>query len=159
MARSLKGTMPQLPPTVTFAPVSTNDFDELATLRIAAMRDSLEHLGRFNPERARERLRKSFHPEHTQFILLNSQRIGFYTFRSANDRFHLDHFYIHPDHQSRGIGSHVMHHLLSQSDALKLPVQPLLRFIGALIRREQFQTLPNRSSPVIFTQPRAAGAA
>ena len=56
-------------------------------------------------ERARERLRKSFHPVDTRFIVVDGRRIGFYTFRHADDGFHLDHFYIHPDWQSHGIGS------------------------------------------------------
>lgn len=112
---------------IGFSAVTAADFDELVALRIAAMRDSLERVGRFDPERARERLRKSFHPEHTQFILLNGQRIGFCTFRPAADAFHLDHLYVHPAHQSLGIGSHVLRHLLAQSDARQLPVH-----LGAL---------------------------
>jgi len=115
------------PPRVTFSDVTAADFDELAALRIAAMRASLEQVGRFDPERARERLRQSFHPEHTQFIMLDGQRIGFYTLRHADDRFHLDHFYIHPDWQSRGIGSSVLHRLLAESDARQMPIH-----LGAL---------------------------
>jgi len=112
---------------VTFSAVSMADFDELVALRIAAMRDSLEHVGRFDPERARERLRKSFYPEHTEFIVLAGQRIGFYTFRPAGDGFHLDHLYVCPGCQSRGVGSHVLRHLLSRSDARDMPVH-----LGAL---------------------------
>lgn len=82
---------------ISFAPVSQDDFEELLALRIAAMRESLEAVGRFNPERARERLRKSFYPEHTAFIAFDGQRIGFYTFRPADGGgFQLDHLYVHP---------------------------------------------------------------
>lgn len=112
---------------ITFSDVTASDFDELAALRIAAMRASLEQVGRFDPERARERLRKSFHPEHTQFILVDELRVGFYTFRHTDDSFHLDHFYIHPVWQSRGIGSSVMRRLLAQSDAHQMPIR-----LGAL---------------------------
>jgi MFS superfamily sulfate permease-like transporter len=85
---------------VTFSAVSTTDFDELVALRIAAMRASLEHVGRFDPERARERLRKSFYPEHSEFIVIDGQRVGFYTFRPADDGFHLDHLYVHPTNKT-----------------------------------------------------------
>jgi len=112
---------------VTYGDVTAADFDELAVLRIAAMRESLERVGRFDPVRARERLRQTFHPEYTQFILLDGQRVGFYAFRPAEDAFHLDHLYVHPTCQSRGIGSHVMHHLLAQSDPRRMPVR-----LGAL---------------------------
>lgn len=94
-----------------------DDFEELAELRIAAMRESLERVGRFDPARARERLRKSFYPEHTTIVVVDGERAGFYTFRPASDGYHLDHFYIHPRWQSHGLGSHVMRHLLAQSDA------------------------------------------
>jgi GNAT superfamily N-acetyltransferase len=112
---------------VTFCAASGADFDELVALRIAAMRDSLERVGRFDPERARERLRKSFYPDHTQFIILDGKRIGFYTFRPAIDGFHLDHLYVQPGCQSLGVGSLVMQHLLAQSEARQMPV-----FVGAL---------------------------
>lgn len=112
---------------VTFAAVSAADFEELAALRIAAMRESLEAVGRFNPERARERLRNSFYPDHTAFIVVNGQRIGFYTFRPAVEGFQLDHLYVHPSCQSQGIGSEVMRHLLSLADASQMPVS-----LGAL---------------------------
>ena len=112
---------------VTFTPVTAADFDELVDLRIAAMRESLERVGRFDPVRARERLRASFYPEHTQFIVLDSDHVGFCTFRPQPDHFRLDHLYVHPRCQSLGIGSHVLCHLLAQSDARGLPVQ-----LGAL---------------------------
>lgn len=111
------------PSSLTFSDVTMADFDELAALRIAAMRASLEQVGRFDPERARERLRKSFYPEHTKFVILDGQRIGFYTFRPAEDGFRLDHLYVHPSWQSRGVGSSVICRLLSQSDTRQMPVR------------------------------------
>ena len=115
------------PISVTFSEVTAADFDEVAALRIAAMRASLEQIGRFDPERARERLRKSFYPEHSGFVILDGQRIGFYTCRPTNDGCHLDHLYGHPGCQSRGVGSFVIRCLLSQSDTRRMPVR-----LGAL---------------------------
>jgi len=112
---------------ITFSGVTLADFDELLALRIAAMRESLERVGRFDPERARERLRNSFHPGYTEFVLLDAKRVGFYTFRPAADGFHLDHLYVHPDCQSRGVGCHVIRHLVARSDAGQQPVH-----VGAL---------------------------
>lgn len=112
---------------IAFIPVTANDFDSLVALRIAAMRESLERVGRFDPERARERLRSTFYPEHTQFIVLEGERIGFYTFRPLSDGFHLDHLYIHPQSQSRGVGSFVMKHLIAQAEEKQMPIH-----LGAL---------------------------
>lgn len=112
---------------LTYVPVTTDDFDTLAELRIAAMRESLVRVGRFDPVRARERLRASFHPEHTAFIVLDGERVGFYTFLYADDCFHLIHLYIHPNCQAQGVGSQVIRHLLAQADSQQLPVR-----LGAL---------------------------
>src|SRR6478735_3542842 len=96
---------------VTYCDVTVVDFEDVLKLRIAAMKESLERLGRFDPARARERLQKSFYPEHSQFILLDGRQAGFYTLRPVGDDLHLDHFYIDPSCQSQGIGSHVLRHL------------------------------------------------
>jgi ribosomal protein S18 acetylase RimI-like enzyme len=115
------------PEKITFTAVSAEDFEELLALRIAAMRESLEAVGRFDPVRARERLRKSFYPEHTAFIVVDGQKIGFYTLRPADGGLQLDHLYVHPNFQSRGIGSEVLRHLLALADASQMTVS-----LGAL---------------------------
>jgi ribosomal protein S18 acetylase RimI-like enzyme len=118
---------PNSPQRITYASVTVDDFDELVAIRIEAMRESLERVGRFDPERARERLRKSFFPEDTQFILYGGHKIGFFTFRRSDTHYQLDHLYVHPRLQSQRIGSHVMSNLLSISDSRGLPVE-----LGAL---------------------------
>lgn len=114
-------------PRLAFAPVTAADFDSLAELRVAAMRASLEHLGRFDPVRARERLRNSFYPEHTHRILCDGVPVGFYTFRPVPEGLRLEHLYIHPDAQSRGIGGRVLEKLLTTADDQNLSVH-----VGAL---------------------------
>ena len=109
------------------AAVTSADFDTLVELRIAAMRESLERLGRFDPDRARERLRNSFHPEHTFFILLKGEKVGFYTFRPEGNCLHVDHFYIHPHWQGRGVGSRVLALLFLEADKCGWPIR-----LGAL---------------------------
>ena len=118
-----------LPPSekLEFSTVALADFEELVELRIAAMRESLERVGRFDPARARERLRKTFYPEHTRFIVYGGKKIGFYTFRPAEDCLQLDHLYVHPDHQSKGVGSSVAKKLAAEADALRRPIR-----VGAL---------------------------
>ena len=109
-------------PHLTFAPVTATDFESLAELRVAAMRASLENLGRFDPIRARERLRNSFYPEHTHRVLCDGVPVGFYTFRPVPEGQRLEHLYIHPDAQNRGLGGRVLARLLTMADAQNLPV-------------------------------------
>ena len=110
-----------------FAPCSSDDFEAMLAMRLEAMRESLERLGRYNPDRSRERLQRSFYPQFSEFILWNGELIGFYTFRPAVDGFHLEHFYLLPPHQSHGIGSWVLSRLTKQADTAGMPI-----FLGAL---------------------------
>ena len=60
----------------TLAPVALSDFDAMVAIRIEALRESLERLGRFDPVRARERLAAGFVLEHMRHIELDDERIG-----------------------------------------------------------------------------------
>ncbi|AKP92092.1 GNAT family N-acetyltransferase [Achromobacter ruhlandii] len=109
------------------APVTEADFDTLLAIRIEAMRDSLERLGRFDPERARARLRATFRPDHTWFIERDGARIGFYAVRPDGDGLRLDHLYVVPAAQGLGVGGQVLSRLLQDADRRGLPVS-----VGAL---------------------------
>jgi GNAT superfamily N-acetyltransferase len=80
----------------------------LAELRVRAMRESLEAAGRFDPTRARERFLESFVPAHTHHIVVEGQDVGFVVLREHNEVLVLDHLYIEPRCQGKGIGAHVM---------------------------------------------------
>ena len=105
-----------------FTPASESDFEALLALRIAAMRESLERLGRFDPERARTRLRGNFRPDCTWHIERNGQRVGFYAVRPDGDGLRLDHLYLHPEAQGQGLGGEVMRWILRYADSRGLPV-------------------------------------
>lgn len=107
--------------------VSETDFDELAELRIAAMRESLGRVGRFDPDRARERLRENFDPMHTHGIVLDGQRVGFFATRMTGGELWLDHLYIHPSFQGRGLGSAVLSIVADMAEELGRPL-----LVGAL---------------------------
>ena len=102
-------------PVITYEAVTESDFDALVEVRIDAMRESLERLGRFDPARARDRLRRTFVPEVTEWIVFGGERVGFYAMRSIDHRYSLDHLYIHPRFQRRGIGSRVLCRLKARS--------------------------------------------
>lgn len=112
----------------SLARVSKLDFAELAGIRIEAMRESLEAVGRFDPDRARARLRSNFDPDRTCFILSGEVKIGFYATREEGDGLWLDHLYIIPSHQHRGIGSAVLRGIIAEANRRGLAV-----FVGALI--------------------------
>ncbi|HAP27024.1 MAG TPA: GNAT family N-acetyltransferase [Achromobacter sp.] len=80
------------------------------------MRDSLERLGRFDPDRARARLRGTFRPECTWHIEEDGKRIGFYCLRPEGEGLRLDHLYVHPSAQGRGVGGQVLRRILRDAD-------------------------------------------
>lgn len=103
--------------------VSAADFEPLLALRLRAMRDSLTRLGRYDEQRARERLGADFAPEHTQHIVVEGQRVGFLVLKRLSHALRLDHLYIDPPAQRRGIGSTVLRWVCAQADAELLPVE------------------------------------
>lgn len=114
-------------PHVTFTPASANDAEALASLRVDAMRDSLERIGRFDPQRARDRFLSGFLPGYTRHILIDCERAGFVVVRPDGDRLLLDHLYITSAWQRRGVGAAVLARVFIEADALGLPLR-----VGAL---------------------------
>lgn len=112
---------------IALEPARAADFEHLAALRIEAMRESLERIGRFDPERARERLRAGFSPEHTQHIVVSGERVGFIVVKPVSDGLLLDHLYIRPSAQDRGVGARVLASVLADADARGLAIR-----VGAL---------------------------
>jgi GNAT superfamily N-acetyltransferase len=112
---------------VTFEPVVRDDAEALVAIRIAAMRESLERIGRFDAQRARDRFLASFEPALTRHLAVDGARIGFVVVRPQGDGLLLDHLYVLPSAQGRGVGGTVLAAVLADADARCLPVR-----VGAL---------------------------
>lgn len=114
-------------PSITLIDAVPSDAEALAELRVLAMRDSLERIGRFDPERARQRFLSSFSPQHTRHIEVHDQRVGFCVVRPDEQGLLLDHLYVHPHHQRQRIGAAVLAWVFAEADAKGLSVR-----VGAL---------------------------
>ena len=91
-----------------YRPAEPEDAGALADLRVLAMKDSLEALGRFDPVRARERFLLGFEPNCTQQIFQNAVLVGFWVLKPQEPVWLLDHLYVLPGHQGQGIGAQVL---------------------------------------------------
>ncbi len=147
---------------LTFSPTTQSDADLLVSIRIAAMRESLERLGRFNPQRARERFLASFEPALCRFIETDDARVGFFLVRPQPDHWHLDHLYILPEHQARGIGAAVLRQIIADADSQGMPIR-----LGALrgsqsndfYRRHGFEQTDESEWDIYYTrQPHSTKA-
>lgn len=96
---------------VTRAAARPEDAVSLAELRVEAMRPSLEAIGRFDPLRARKRFLDSFRCDNTTRLLVEDKLVGFYATEWKEGFLWLNHLYICPGFQSRGIAGSVIHEL------------------------------------------------
>lgn len=101
-----------------FAPAGPGDLETLVAVRIDAMRESLERVGRFDPVRARQRLVGSFRAEHTRLILVGDDLAGCVALGPGPDGdLWLEHFYLAPAFQGQCLGGAVLDRLLAEADA------------------------------------------
>ncbi|MES3007291.1 MAG: GNAT family N-acetyltransferase [Pseudomonadota bacterium] len=91
------------------------------------MRESLERVGRFDPHRGRDRFLSTFAPNHTFHILFLGEKAGFYVLKPEADGFLLDHLYVRPLHQGKGIGAAVLAEVFALADQAGVSVR-----VGAL---------------------------
>lgn len=112
---------------VAFANTTSDDVETLVQIRIEAMRESLERIGRFDPVRARERFLASFEPAHCRFILVDGVEAGFVLVRPEPGHLQLAHLYIVPAHQGKGVGAVALEAVLADADTQGVPVR-----LGAL---------------------------
>ncbi|MBQ0931520.1 GNAT family N-acetyltransferase [Ideonella sp. 4Y16] len=110
------------PEGLALLPAGEGDFEALLALRMAAMRESLERVGRFDPQRARERLSRGYLPAYTRHIRLRGELVGFVVVVPREKDCLLDHLYIHPSAQGQGIGSWVLDQVLQDADAQRKAV-------------------------------------
>lgn len=108
-------------------PVELADGVPLAELRVRTMQHSLTQVGRFDPDRARDRFLQHYVPDCTRHIVMNGNRVGFLVVRPQYPGLLLDHLYIDLPHQSRGIGAWALAQVFSEADALGLCLR-----VGAL---------------------------
>ena len=121
------GALAIKPMKYTVIQASDIDGPELAELRVVAMKPSLEAVGRFDPNRARERFISGFSSLSTWKILINNQTVGFYTYELKEDHIWLSHLYLHPERQNLGVGGRVLDQIKSMAAKHNCPVR-----LGAL---------------------------
>lgn len=112
---------------LTFVPASIADGEALASLRVAAMRESLERIGRYDPQRARQRFLATYDPACTWQLRHGGALAGFYVLRPQADYLLLDHLYLAPECQRQGMGAAVLARVFAEADAARKSVR-----VGAL---------------------------
>ncbi|MCX4763576.1 GNAT family N-acetyltransferase [Streptomyces sp. NBC_01275] len=113
-------------------PATADDVEAVVEIRAVAMRADLERLGRYDEHRVRQRLRDGFVPAHTRVVEVDGATgpvlAGCVALRPADDDPHapaywLEHFYLAPWAQGRGIGTAVLRELLEDTDRVDARVR------------------------------------
>lgn len=83
------------------------------------MRPDLERLGRYDPVRVRQRFLDAFVPANTRVIVVDGEDVGLVAVRREPDALWIEHFYLAPEVQGRGLGAAVLTHLLVDGDGAR----------------------------------------
>ncbi|MFE7033093.1 GNAT family N-acetyltransferase [Streptomyces sp. NPDC057621] len=113
----MQGVLVVCPVDWTLRSAVSSDVEAVAELRATVMRADLERLGRYDEHRVRQRLRDSFSTRHTSIVEIDRELVGCVTVRPSEGRQLLEHFYLAPHHQGRGLGSAVLRTVLERTDA------------------------------------------
>ncbi|MET0977217.1 MAG: GNAT family N-acetyltransferase [Paeniglutamicibacter terrestris] len=89
-----------------------SDAQWIAELRAVVLKNDLERLDRYDPVRVRQRFLNEFRPEHTKIITLDGLAAGSLALRPTSDSQWIEHFYIDPQHQGKGLGGSVLADLI-----------------------------------------------
>jgi GNAT superfamily N-acetyltransferase len=87
---------------------SAHDDQWIAELRAVVLRPDLERLSRFDPVRVRQRFLAAFEPASTRVVLVDGLAAGSIAVRADEGSVWIEHFYLRPELQGRGIGSAVL---------------------------------------------------
>lgn len=103
----------------TFRASTADDAHWMAELRADVMRPDLERLGRYDEHRVRQRFLDAFVPGHTRVILVGGREVGLVAVRPEPDALWIEHFYLAPSPQGRGIGAQVLAKILTEGDGTR----------------------------------------
>ncbi|WP_367882273.1 GNAT family N-acetyltransferase [Rathayibacter oskolensis] len=78
------------------------------------MRPDLERLERYDAQRVRRRFLDGYRPERTRVIELDGEAVGCIAARVEDDAVWIEHFYLDPSVQGRGIGGAVLAQVLRE---------------------------------------------
>ena len=109
----------------TLRPVGEADFEPLLDLSIRVLRADLDRVGRFDPDRRRNRMRAGFDPATLSAIECEGRLAGCIAAVPAADHVEVHSFYLDSDMQGRGLGAAVFAAIAARHPGLPLRIEVL----------------------------------
>ncbi|MGG5821521.1 GNAT family N-acetyltransferase [Falsiroseomonas sp. HW251] len=91
----------------TFRPAAESDFPYILDLSIRTMREHLERIGRYDPDRRRTRMRAHLDAGSLHLIGRDGAKIGCVGLKPRGEAVELHSFFLEPALQGRGLGAAV----------------------------------------------------
>ena len=117
---------------ITLRPATADDLDWLLELRAEVMRPDLTRLGVFDEVRVRQRMRDAYDPAHTRVVVVDGRDVGSIAVRPADGARWIEHFYLEPSVQGRGVGAEVLRTVLAEPGRASFRLNVL---VGSAARR------------------------
>jgi len=112
-----------MPLNLTYVKASEVKAEELANIRVEAMRPSLLAVGRFDPDRAKRRFLDTFSASDTTIIQHGTLTIGFFVLRRRPNDLYLDHLYVLHNYQRLGVGGNVIKLVKDEARPTQKPIR------------------------------------
>lgn len=87
------------------------------------MNPQLDRIRRLDPTRSAARFAREFQPGATRLIHVDGAFAGCVTVYADGEAWVLEHFYLTPERQGRGLGAEVLRRLLAEADAARAAVR------------------------------------
>jgi GNAT superfamily N-acetyltransferase len=107
----------------SFGRVAEADFEPLLAVRTDVMREHLERVGRYTPERSRRMFRGHFDEPGMRLIRQDGVRVGCVGFRCREQEIRIDSFYLERRLHGSGLGTMILKALLAEADTTGLPIR------------------------------------
>ncbi|SMH45635.1 Acetyltransferase (GNAT) family protein [Rathayibacter oskolensis] len=108
-------------PDWSLRPGVVEDAAWIAELRAVVMRPDLERLDRYDAHRVRHRFLDGYRPEHTRVVEIDGSAVGCIAARVEDDAVWIEHFYLEPGVQGRGVGGEVLRTVMGEEARHDLP--------------------------------------
>ena len=130
---------------VTLRTATEHDSEFVFFVKKAALGEYIEQTWGWDESFQRKFHENDFEPTQTQIIVEGGDDVGWMVVAETDAEFQLQEIYLKPEHQRRGIGSHLIRLLLAKADRQVKPVtlQVLKVNVGArqLYERLNFETI------------------
>ena len=105
--------------TFTFRPANYSDLELTYQLKKDGLKKYVEKIWGWNEKKQAQLHENNFDPKKTKIILLENNKVGFWTEKISDSEIYIENLIIEKNFQNNGLGTKVMHSLINESENKK----------------------------------------